>query len=328
MQLSEIKGQPQALQILQRAIIHQHVAHAYLFSGPEGVGKRTTALAFAQYLNCTNKHQNTLHSCEDCPSCIQTVSGNHPDLLVLDPDGTSIKIEQIRNLMNKAALRSYEGGYKVILINDAHTMTEQAANCLLKTLEEPVPQTVFILVTSQAQSLPVTILSRCQQIQFQLLLPPVVQELLMAIYPEKQSQIGLVTALAKGSVKTGSEILSNESYAAARNSLYELLSQLQQSSPSQILLWCEQWDKNKKMVKSLLELSQLWFHDLLLYVTANQIEYLVNQDYLAAFQRQHIQPDQLLQILKYYQTGLRQLESNASPKLVLEVALFQTQQAL
>lgn len=328
MQFSEIQGQEKAIHILQCAIQNSHIAHAYLFTGPEGVGKKQTALALAQYLNCTSPDLQTFVSCGRCPSCIQSISGSHPDLLILEPDGNSIKIEQIRTLLSKVSLRSYENTYKVVLINDAHLMTEQAANCLLKTLEEPTDNTVFLLITSQVQNLPVTILSRCQQISFNLLSPSMIQDILQKLHPERQSQIGLVTALAKGSVSTAENLLANEEIAEARQDFYNLLIRLAQSSPAQIIGWCEQWDKNKKMVKALLELGQLWYHDALMITTAGQIQLLVNQDYLAPLKSQKITPQHLLQILQYFQTGMAQLESNASPRLVLEITLLKTQTAL
>ncbi|MBO5366939.1 MAG: DNA polymerase III subunit delta', partial [Peptococcaceae bacterium] len=207
MQFSEIKGQEQAIHILQRAIHTQHIAHAYLFTGPEGVGKKKTALAMAQYLNCSHPNTETLESCEHCPSCLQTVSGSQPDCILLEAEG-SIKIEQIRTLLTKVSLRNYGSTYKIIIINDAHLMTEQAANCLLKTLEEPTGNTVFFLITSQVQNLPITILSRCQQIQFHALPSTLVQELLGTLYPAQQSRIGLVSALAKGSMRTAEDLLA------------------------------------------------------------------------------------------------------------------------
>ena len=327
MQFSDIQGQEKAIHILQCAIQNSHIAHAYLFAGPEGVGKKQTALALAQYLNCAAPDLNTFTSCGNCPSCIQSVSGSQPDILMLEPDGASIKIEQIRTLLSKVSLRSYENAYKVIGINDAHLMTEQAANCLLKTLEEPTDNTVFILITAQVQNLPVTILSRCQQISFHLLSPSVIQDILQKLHPERQSQIGLVTALAKGSVSTAENLLANEEIAGARQEFYDLLMKLHQMRPAQIIGWCEQWDKNKKMVKALLELGQLWYHDALMVNTSGQMTLLVNQDYLAPLKSQKIAPQQLLQILQYFQTGMAQLENNASPRLIMEIVLLKTQAA-
>lgn len=328
MQFSEIKGQEKAIHILQRAIQNNHIAHAYLFTGPEGVGKRITALAFAQYLNCESPDFATFHSCEHCPACIQASCGSHPDIILLEPDGTSIKIEQIRNLLNKVSLHNYESTYKIIIINDAHLMTEQAANCLLKTLEEPTENTVFVLITALVQNLPITVLSRCQQIQFNSLSPLLIQNILQQLYPERQSQIGLVSALAKGSVSMAENLLANEEIASARQDFYQLLINITHSSPSQIIGWCAQWDKNKKMVKSLLELGQLWYHDILLVTTAGALELLINQDYLAPLKTQQIAPKKLLIIFQQFQTGLIQLESNATPRLVLEIVLLKTQAVL
>lgn len=328
MQFSEIQGQETAIHILQCAIRNQHLTHAYLFTGPAGVGKKKTALALAQYLNCEAADAANFSSCGRCPSCIQAMAGSHPDLIMLEPDGASIKIEQIRNLLSKVSLRNYESAYQVAIIDDAHLMTEQAANCLLKTLEEPTEHTIFILVTAQAQNLPVTILSRCQQIQFNLLPPALIQQILRQLHPERQTQIGLVTALAQGSIATAEALLANEELAAARQAFYQQLHRLSALRPAQIIGWCEQWDKNKNMVKALLELGQLWYHDLLLISTAEQWNLAVNQDYLAQLKTQPVEPQRLLTILQYFQTGMAQLECNASPRLVLEVALLKTQNAL
>ena len=324
MRFSDIQGQDKAIHILQRAIQNQHIAHAYLFTGPEGVGKKNTALALAQYLNCEAADPQTFSSCGQCASCVQIDCGSHPDLIFLEPDGNSIKIEQIRNLLSKISLRNYESTYKVAIINDAHLMTEQAANCLLKTLEEPTDNTVFILVTSQVQNLPITILSRCQQVQFNVLPSAVIQDILQRLHPERQSQIGLASALSQGSVSTAEVLLANEEIAAARQDFYRLLNQLEQFNPADIILWCEQWDKNKKMVRSLLEQAQLWYHDLLILRTTGRLELLVNQDYLAQLKAQQQEPQTLLQVLQYFQTAISQLESNASPRLVLEVVLLKT----
>ncbi|MBP3341553.1 MAG: DNA polymerase III subunit delta' [Peptococcaceae bacterium] len=328
MQFSEIKGQEQAIHIIERAIQTQHIAHAYLFTGPEGVGKKKAALAMAQYLNCTGKASESTQSCGSCPSCIQAQTGSQPDIIVLEPDGASIKIEQIRALLSKVSLRNYDSVYKVILINDAHLMTEQAANCLLKTLEEPTDNTVFILITSQIQNLPITILSRCQQIQFHTLSPSLIQEILLQHYPAQQSRIGLTAALAGGSMHTAEELLANDDLAQTRQDFYQLLAKLDTMRPAQIISWCEQWDKNKKMARTLLELGQLWYHDVLLTVMHSDNGLILNQDYLAELRTQHAAPEHLLHVLQYFRTAAEQLEYNASPRLVLEVVLLKTQQLI
>lgn len=315
------------MEILQQAIRHEHLAHGYIFSGPAGVGKKMTALALAQYVNCI--HQDSAHteSCGQCPSCLKIDHQEHPDVLLVEPMGTSIKIEQIRLLNSKAALRAYEGAYKVILLDDAHLMTMEAANSLLKTLEEPASDTIFILITSQPQQLPVTILSRCQQITFKPLSRPVLETILTQRHPELSSRVGLAAALAQGSASRAEELLADEALSAARSELYERLGSLTQQAPGELLLWCEKWDKDRKMVRFLLELMQLWFRDMMIYQTTGDSRQLINQDQLAAFQKR-CEIHCLTVACHYAQEGLGQLERNVSPRLILEVCLLKSRQAL
>ena len=327
MGFSAIQGQAQALEILKQAVSHDHLAHGYLFSGPSGVGKKMTALALAQYINCQQPDTMHTESCGQCPSCIKIQNLEHPDLLMVEPSGTSIKIEQIRLLNGKAALRAYEGAYKVIIMDDAHLMTMEAANSLLKTLEEPVSDTIFILITAQPQQLPVTILSRCQQIAFKPLARPILEAILTERHPELSSRVGLAAALAQGSASRAEELLADDDLSAARSELYQLLGRLTQQAPGELLLWCEKWDKDRKMVRFLLELTQLWFRDLMIWQTTGDSQQLVNQDQLAAFQA-HYDPACLTAGCHYAQSGLKQLERNVSPRLILEVCLLKSRQAL
>ena len=327
MGFSAIQGQSQALEILKQAIRHDHLAHGYIFSGPSGVGKKMTAFALAQYINCIDQDTEQIESCGKCPSCIKIDNLEHPDVLVVEPSGSSIKIEQIRLLNSKAALRANEGAYKVIILDEAHLMTMEAANSLLKTLEEPVSDTIFILITAQPQQLPVTILSRCQQIAFKPLSRPILEAILTQQHPELSSRVGLAAALAQGSASRGEELLADDALSAARSELYGLLGSLTQQAPGELLLWCEKWDKDRKMVRFLLELMQLWFRDMMIYQTTGESRQLVNQDQLAAFQK-HYETASLTAACHYAQEGLAQLERNVSPRLILEVCLLKSRQAL
>lgn len=328
MQFTDIKGQENAISLLKCALKNHHVAHAYIFYGPDGVGKKQTALALAQYLNCQEQNEETQSSCDRCPSCIQAKSNSHPDIILLTPDGASIRIEQIRKLLARVALRSYESLYKVVIIDDAHLMTQESANCLLKTLEEPTDNTVFILIASQIQKLPITILSRCQQVRFSPLSAPLVQEILSSLYPQWQSRIGLASILAQGSLDKATDLLTNEELSQARGDFYQFLLTLRDKHPSDIINWCAQWDKNKKMVQLILELLQFWYRDLLLINSSVPVSLCINQDYIADLQKQQTDPSQLLNILQYIQNAIVQLGSNASPKLVLEIVLLKTQSEL
>ena len=141
--------------------------HALLFSGPAGVGKRALALEFAHLVLCQNL-QAANQSCGTCHACHLTQAGSHPDFRLVQPeeDGHSIKIDQIRELSEFVHQTSHQGGMRLVLIQPATAMNTAAANALLKTLEEPAPQTLLILISDNRAALPVTIISRCQQIRF------------------------------------------------------------------------------------------------------------------------------------------------------------------
>lgn len=138
-------------------------AHAYLFAGPSSVGKATVAHRFAAALLCDHGGQHDV----PCSSCRRSISGNHPDLLAVEPDGrTALSVEQARATVAQAPMSPVEGDRKVFVFDEAGSMSEQAANALLKTLEEPTASTVFVLVVESEDDLPATIASRCRSVQF------------------------------------------------------------------------------------------------------------------------------------------------------------------
>lgn len=161
---TKIGKQKRVLTLLQADFREKRISHAYLFYGPEGVGKQEMAQNLAQLLNCEAPFQE--EPCGSCLPCRKIISGTHPDVTVIVPDGLSVKIEQVRQLQEKVYFKCYEGKYKVIMIKEAHLMTLQAANSLLKILEEPPEKTVFILLANDLNKVLVTIQSRCHLLSF------------------------------------------------------------------------------------------------------------------------------------------------------------------
>ncbi len=161
---SELLGQNKAITLLSRAVTSGRLAHGYLFAGPDGVGKNTAAQALAAVLLC--RAPEGLSPCGTCPGCRKFLSGNHPDLLRIQPEGAAIKIDQIREMKKALTFSPFESRLRVVLIEDVHTMRREAGNSLLKILEEPPPNNLLILVGSTAGALLDTIVSRCQVIPF------------------------------------------------------------------------------------------------------------------------------------------------------------------
>ncbi len=162
MKMKQLHGQPQ-WQLLQNTLKQNRLSHAYLLSGMQGIGKTDFAREFATVLLCDNKT-----ACGKCRGCSLMRAETHPDFLFIEPQekAHSIKIDQIRELSEKLSRTAQCGGYQVVIISPADAMPVQAANALLKTLEEPTGNVIFFLVDHQQHHLPTTIMSRCQKIYF------------------------------------------------------------------------------------------------------------------------------------------------------------------
>ncbi|HYS98576.1 MAG TPA: DNA polymerase III subunit gamma/tau [Candidatus Dormibacteraeota bacterium] len=162
---ADLVGQEAASRALQGAIISARVAHAYLFSGSRGTGKTSAARLLAKALNCTGRARDSAEPCNKCQSCIEVTAGSALDLIEIDA-ASNRGIDEIRDLREKVNLSPALGPYKVYIIDEAHMLTEPAFNALLKTLEEPPAHVVFVLCTTDAQKIPLTVIGRCQQFVF------------------------------------------------------------------------------------------------------------------------------------------------------------------
>jgi DNA polymerase-3 subunit gamma/tau len=161
----DLVGQEAASRALQGAIIGARVSHAYLFSGSRGTGKTSAARLLAKALNCSGRTRDSAEPCNQCQSCVEMTAGSALDLIEIDA-ASNRGIDEIRDLREKVNLAPALGPFKVYIIDEAHMLTEPAFNALLKTLEEPPAHVVFILCTTDAQKIPLTVIGRCQQFVF------------------------------------------------------------------------------------------------------------------------------------------------------------------
>ncbi len=162
--LDHFLGNARVVEIICRAIELDRLPHALIFAGPSGVGKRTLALLLAQLLNCDSPAGKL--ACGRCAGCRKIACGSHPDVRLVEPDGAFIKIEQVRNMIGEIAYQPFEAKYRVVIIDPAEQLRIEAANCMLKTLEEPPSRTIIIRVTSNPYVLLTTIQSRSRLLQF------------------------------------------------------------------------------------------------------------------------------------------------------------------
>lgn len=218
---ADIIGQQRPIDVLRQAMRSGKVAHAYLFAGAPGVGKATTARVFAAALNCQSLPDD---ACGTCISCHKMAEGNHPDYFEIarEADKKNITIDKIREAIKQTQYRPYEGRYKVFLIDGAEQMTIEAANALLKTLEEPTAQTVFILVTPAPHQLPSTVVSRCQTLRFNAIEQTQVSQWAQMNLGMDEQDADLAAALAEGSLGRA-ETLDLGALRETRLALFESL---------------------------------------------------------------------------------------------------------
>ncbi|MGD0972145.1 MAG: DNA polymerase III subunit delta' [Desulfobaccales bacterium] len=324
MTFREILGQERVISHLKTAWQKGRLSHAYLFLGPEGVGKACTARALAAALNCLAPLKGG-DACGACASCRRLAAGVHPDFLVIAPTKEShryqpqIKIEQIREFRRLTAYPPFGDGWRVALIKPAETMTTEAANALLKTLEEP-PERHLLLLTAQVEAdlLP-TVVSRCHKLAFVPLPAALVARELRERRGLAPPQARLLAALSGGSLGRALT-LDPEAILAQRRQVLADLEALSGGSASLALDWAQRLAKSRPDLDSFLSLAQLWYRDLLLYRFRAPKSLLAHQDLLPEMAREAAAPlDRLFQQFTALGTAQRHLQANLNPELTLDI---------
>jgi DNA polymerase-3 subunit delta' len=206
MPFRDVIGHRRLVGLLSRSVHRESLPPSLIFAGPSGIGKRFTAIATAQALNCLDPRLSEssdieLDACGACAACARIARGVHPDVLVVEPGDTgSIKIEQVRDVVDRAGYRPFEGRRRAVIIDEADALVAPAQNALLKTLEEPPPASVFFLVTSRPDVLLPTVQSRCPRLRFRPLDPHDIAGALVARGEHSEAEARAVAATADGSL--------------------------------------------------------------------------------------------------------------------------------
>ncbi|WP_010285185.1 DNA polymerase III subunit delta' [Bacillus timonensis] len=318
--------QPLVLKMVENSLKKNRVAHAYLFEGSRGTGKKEVGLLLAKSLFCL--HPEGYKPCNECTNCRRISSGNHPDVHFIEPDGQSIKKWQIQALQEEFSKTGVESSRKVYLINHADKMTTNAANSLLKFLEEPASQTVAILLTEQIHRILNTILSRCQVLSFQPLAPKVISERLIeeGISPTIASLVAHTT----NNLEEARELSVDAWFGQSRSIVLQLYEVINTRPTHAFFFLQDQWlphFKEKEQLSFGLDILLLIFKDLL-YIQLGDEEKLIFHDQITSFKQHALKTstrrvsDQITSVLE----AKRRLYTNMNPHLLMEQLVIKLQE--
>ena len=328
----QVVGQNRVVSLIQRSLEREALAHAYLFAGPSHVGKMTLALNLAQAVNCDAEEP----PCGVCDSCQKILAAKHADVQIIslasDASSTEAKtrteigIEQIRQLQHSSSLPPFEGKYKLFIIDGVEFLSIEAANCLLKTLEEPVGKVMFILLTTDDSLIPATVISRCQRLELIPLAADGVENILnqQGIEPDRAK---LLARLSRGCLGWALSAAADDSLFQLRvervNRLLDIINAGYEERFAYAAQLAAQFSKNRGLVQEILDLWLDWWRDLMLvkvgcgnYITSVDLEARlveVVRDYSLA---------QIRDFINSIKAAGEQLRQNANPRLVLEVLML------
>lgn len=320
MSFQDIIGQDTAKQLLQGGLRRNEISHAYIFSGPPGSGQMEMAMAFVQALFCTRGGDD---ACGECLECRKVLHGNHPDLFTVKPDGATIKIDQIRDLQRIFSYRSESGNPKAYIIDEAEKMTVQAANSLLKFLEEPPSPAVAILLSDNGRALLPTIQSRAQWVPF------------LPLNPERMLQIladeGYPATLARSAVHLAAglgpcrELIQQNWFAEIRNVVLQLGREIAGRGGSPLITAQQSLFKAglSDHLDMLFSLFHLWFKDMIhaLYHKHDQVVFIDELEFISRHASSR-SPQQWIEAMALAAESKKKLRQHMNAQLCVEQFLI------
>jgi len=339
----EVIGQEHVTRTLVNALKQQRVAHAYIFAGPRGVGKTTTARLLAKAVNC--EKQPAVNPCNECNACQAINTGNSLD--VIEIDGASNRgIDEIRNLRENIRFTPANLKYKIYIIDEVHMLTKEAFNALLKTLEEPPSHAIFIFATTEIHKVPLTILSRCQRFDFKRIPTAAIANHLKLIATRESIDIDdesltLIARRSEGSMRDAQSILDQlisytdgkitaekvrESLGIINEEFYfELTDLILDKDDASILNFVQKIVNTGHDLMDFLYGLEEHFRNLLVVKSTQSTERLNTSDYFKKLYQEkaaHFQPIDLLQFIEILIQGENILKFSPNPQLVLELLLL------
>ena len=317
-----VYGHDWAVDHLRKSMSHGRARHAYLITGTESIGKLTLARAFAMTLNCTNADEAN-RPCGECRACLRILSGNHPDVTYAEHDATTgaLKIEEIRRVTSMLALKPFEARHRIAIFPNFDRAQDRAQDALLKTLEEPPPNAVLILLAESTDTLLSTITSRSQVIPLRPIPAESVYAILTERYHVEPDHANLLAHLSAGRPGWAIRAVEDPAMLDQRTDALNLLEDILSRNRAGRFDLADGLSKDRLSIRPLLELWQTYWRDVLLLVTNSGLT-PANGDRLASLERlaRELETEQALAAMQATRDTLENITStNVNARLALEV---------
>lgn len=321
-------GQEDVIRVLEHALSMDRIGHAYIFSGPQGIGKRTVAGLFAEGLLCELPIDGG--GCTTCQACRLYSSGANPDFRRIAADGASIGVDEIREIQSSVIIKPMYSKRKVYIIENADKMTVQAQNSLLKTLEEPPPFVVIILTVSIYEALLETIRSRSQKISFRKNSYSQVREAVVGKYGNDVKGIDFAVSYADGVIGTALELTGTEEFIGLREKVFDFASHLRNMKLFDILNLYSFFEENKDDFDVILDIMIMFFRDMLVLKETGNENILINSDKkdIIFNNAREYSPGQLVSGIGQIEETRRSVKQNANFQLAVEHMLVKLQEGI
>lgn len=317
---AEIWGNETLLRYMKQTAKKKTASHAYLLVGKGGSGKKMIANAFIKYMQCENPSHE---ACGVCSSCRFFDGGNHPDVIYVSTEKKTIGVDEVREqILETVELLPYAFPKKIYVIPNAHTLTPQAQNALLKTLEEPPEYAQFILLAQSTEPLLQTILSRAVVLQIPPLSDDVVLDYLQKKGLAEQETAKMYATYAQGSIGMALNLLQDEEFIKIRNYVLATMEKLPKISQGEALLLAKEFE-NYKNDSRFLDMIELWYRDVLVAKSTRNSDFFIQQDKeTEIFSAANVPVANLVSCAEAVQMAKKQLSQNGNFRLTMEVMLM------
>ena len=317
MSFNNIYGHSGNISFFKRVFELKQLSHSYIFEGPEGIGKQLFAINLAKSIMCKN---TAFDSCEKCVICTKINNMNHPDLMIVQPDGNSIKNSQVKEFQNFLSYKPNESENKIVIINDSNKMTISAQNSILKILEDPPEYVVIVFISNNSNNLLETIKSRCQVIRFNKLKIDDICKFLINEYEVLEKEAFSIALFSDGIISKAFFAYKNSVFLDMREKVIDYSNQLLLNNKINAIKGIDYLNNEKDNILLIFDIMLSWIRDILIVQNSNNYDIVINKDKNELIKKisYKLADKNLIFIIEMINQTIKDLNNNVNYKLAID----------